>query len=270
MRQPLGRIEREYVVGEISRAKPSFELSLDGCPRDTVLTEYTLNGDLVSFSPPRGWGYPKVFAASIRFLHRKRYMRFTSEVKTVGDIASFRLPEKIMPDNDAEDTAGERFVVSYSGRTCRCAMEPSSPDGIEGNVPGETERILALSERIGLPADHTPAGARLYRFVLGVRDDSCPVPTTDGKGLCLFLDNRVALVALADGRSDASGGSSPASERTTSVSVYIGSRSIRFPARVLGTMRVNERVIVLALDCDEAHEEDKRVLYERQYKSLYR
>ncbi len=268
MRQPLGRIEREYVVGEISRAKPAFELSGEGCDIHANVTDYSLDGDLVSFRP-RSWKTPRSFPARVRFLHKKRYMRFVSEIRVADGIASFLISPEVVPEDEDAQSADDRLVLSLSGRTCRCDGIPTASDGAGSSVLGDASTAAALAERIGLPSDHVNARERLYSFILAVRDAPDLLPRTAGRGVCVFLDHRVLLVALVEEGRNGLEASSLTGERVAPVAIFMGARAMRFSAGVLGRMRVTDRVVILALDCVEAHEEDKRMLFERQYKSLY-
>ena len=117
MRQPLSRIEREYVVGEISRERPSFELARDGNASVSRVSEYSLDGDVVSFRPreiPAGGK----FVARVSFSHKKRHMYFSSEVRVSRGTASFRIASDIMADDDDSVEVGDRLVVALSGVSC--------------------------------------------------------------------------------------------------------------------------------------------------------
>lgn len=279
MRQPLSRIEREYVVGEISLARPSFELAFGEGGSDVCVSEYFLRDDVVTFRYSLPLSVEKNAAIKknvrVRFLHKKRYMHFFADIQIDSGTASFHITRDIVPDDDEPVSEGDRLIATLSGRTFRCDGLPSIGDVPgSGTVPdtgtlSDDGRVAALAEKMGLSSHHQAARERLYLFVCDVRENSEVLPRLAGRGQCLFLDHTVALVVTYLGEADDTNPFSFDTDKTASVLVEIGSRSIRFRSKILGCLRLTGLVSVVALDCGEAHEEDKRVLFERYYKKIY-
>lgn len=279
MQSSLGRIESEHIARELAESLPSLRLQFGDSCAGVAQGSYAITGGFLELISPVGGAFD---GRSVRvlFSHQRRSVSFSS-VAEIDSRLRFRarIPAEFSRDEprdpNFEDSRSVRSLAFYFGQNAlRAIPSPAFPlDDIGGAIdftPAMEARIKALSNACGFPADRFLMGARLIEVLSAIRANESE-SFREGSPRVFFLDHRFALVMIPDDeRGRARRVARESEDRTSPIEIAYPARTIRAKGAIRGILKVNECLSVVCLSLDDAHEEDRRFLYENLYRENYR
>jgi len=177
-----------------------------------------------------------------------------------------------MSRDDARSFCAVSFFVGQSA--LKAVPSRSFPlDDIAVTIeftPAMDARMKALSVACGFPQDRFLMGYRLIEVLTSIRANDSE-DFREGNTRVLFLDHRFALIMIPDGeKGRAMREASTPEDSLSPIEIAYPARTIRASGMVRGILKVNDALSVVCVSLDEAHEEDRRFLYENLYRENYR
>ncbi len=279
MQSPLGRIESEHIARELAETLPSLRLQFGDSCSGVAQGSYAIAGGYLELISPVSGAFDGR-SVRVHFSHQRSSVSFAS-VAEIDSRSRFRarIPAEFSreePRGASRDGARNlRSISFYLGQNALKAI-PSRAfplDDISGTIeftPAMDSRMRALSAACGFPSDRFLMGYRLIE-VLSVIRESESEEFREGSARAFFLDHRFALIMVPDDeKGRARRAASSLEDSLSPIEIAYPARTIHAKGAVRGILKVNEALSAVCLSLDEAHEEDRRFLFENLYRENYR
>lgn len=265
----LSRIEREYVIQNLSEILPSLSLL---CGQTLYLIQekqYSITNGILcgidSISEIQSGSTIRVF-----FRHKQRGMYFNCSYFTGNDGQySISLDVEFFKDDfSINSDPPVKAVVTIQDQIYEAFSTSSLPlDSIIVDPQVchlRKESLQKIIERAGIPPSCSLLSYRLFDYLDGFRINHRSVTDRPHFGQLIFIDSRFCFISLLSLRK-------PFPEVTSLVSLTVtySKRYIFVEGVIQSCIPVNSSFTILVLDIGSAQKEDKRFLYEKLYKEKY-
>lgn len=261
----LTRIEREYILQSLKDDLPSLTIFTDAGSFIVATYKYrenTLEWKTETLVPLQG-----TIPAQILFTHKKRAMRFTTNLICTAAVISCTIPQIIYPEESSRELDTDHVVLPCCNGF-RLAVFPVTNSDKKNSFQLITNpnpaRLEKLGEKIGLFERDIAAISKLEAYLQKVQGGILALPNDQDNGHIIHCDHRTILLAFPTYSIAEFTAANP-----FSLTILFTKRKITCTARSIGTLSITDRVGILAASYISVQEEDKRFLFERYYGKKY-
>lgn len=269
MQTSLSRIEREYVLLNLTEQRPPLSLLIRHILYSIPEKTYTIVNGAIAID-----GLTSVFreAVPVRvfFQHKKRGLVFQSTLIPVsGSEVSIEIDGDIGKDNPeaGSDLSGKLTIhlQDITHETVSISAYPLDLILVDPAVClGKADVIGKLSAKAGLSNPGTLLSYRLFEYLDGLLTIVRKNAGNSHSGHFFFIDHEYILVSVYALNLQTVGAGTVAR-----LVIYYGKRYISVNAEIHGLVPVNASLTVVCLAIKEIQEEDKRFLFEKLYRQKY-
>jgi len=269
MQTSLSRIEREYVLLNLTEQRPPLSLLIRHILYSIPEKTYTIVNGAIAID-----GLTSVFreALPVRvfFQHKKRGLVFQSTLIPVsGSEVSIEIDGDINKDNpEAGSDISGKLTIHLQDKTHETVSLSAFPLDLILVDPavclGKGDVIDKLSAKVGLNNPGTLLAYRLFEYLDGLLTGVRSTGSNPHSGHFFFIDHEYILVSV-----QALNLQTVAAGTAARLAISYGKRHISVNAEIHGLVPVNANLTVVCLAIKEIQEEDKRFLFEKLYRQKY-